>query len=59
MNKTSLNLKIPTEAHKDIKIFAATKGAKLIPLTEQIIIDASQKEEVLEQALKNLQTEKK
>jgi len=59
MDTTVLNLKIPSDAHKKIKSFAVMNGEKLIPLANQIIIDASEKKEVLEEALKNLNNEKK
>jgi hypothetical protein len=59
METTVLNLKVPNEAHKKIKGFAVLHGAKLLSLAAQIIVDASIKEEVLKEALRNLQIEKK
>lgn len=59
MEKTVLNLKIPVAAHRKIKGFAVNNGEKLIPFATQLIIDAAQNEEALNEALKNIREEKK
>lgn len=57
MQEKVLNLKIPTQNHKNIKGFAVLNGENLIPFANQILIDASNDKEILEKALKNLRSQ--
>lgn len=50
----TLNLKIPTNAHANLKIFATQENIRLIPFAQQLIADASANREFLEQSANKL-----
>ena len=50
--KKSLGLKIPAEIHSALKILATQKSIGLIEFAENIMIEASKSQDLLEKAIK-------